>query len=206
MCRASILTSLYDGTPFLSTRTNKNDETWQRPSVPLRFLEIPLPCMRFRSFRLRRESNLDYGKHVCVVVEADKEIILLTFVSTTLLVVLCEKNRRKAFVVLSLSRFQVLSIASFIFVFCTFFTTLYVSYVEQRNLHRPTRKETRFCSEETRCSLSYVLRALICKRKKKEEKLVTWKPARSGKVFSYGKRFSNISRLQSWMLLSLWFL
>lgn len=103
MCRASILTSLYDGTPFLSTRTNKNDETWQRPSVPLRFLEIPLPCMRFRSFRLRRESNLDYGKHVCVVVEADKEIILLTFVSTTLLVVLCEKNRRKAFVVLVIS-------------------------------------------------------------------------------------------------------
>lgn len=107
MCRASILTSLYDGTPFSSTRTNKNDGTWRRPSVPLRFLEIPLPCTRFRSFRLRRESDLDYGKHVCVVVEADKEIILLAFVGdyarAALLVVLCEKNRHEAFVVLVIS-------------------------------------------------------------------------------------------------------
>lgn len=202
MRRASILTSLYDGTPFLSTRTNKNDGTWQRPSVPLRFLEIPLPCTRFRSFRLRRESNLDYGKHVCVVVEADKVIILLAFVGdhakAALLVVLREKNRHKAFVVLVIS----FSIASFFFAR----STLYVSYVEQRRLHRPTREETRFCSEETRSSLSYALRAFICERKKKEEKLVTWKPPRSGKVFSYGKRFSNISRLQSWMLPSLWFL
>lgn len=108
MRRASILTSLYDGTPFLSTRTNKSDGTWQRPSVPLRFLEIPLPCMRFRSSRLRRESDLDYGKHVCVVVQASKEIILLAFVGdyarAALLVVLCEKkDRDRALVVLVIS-------------------------------------------------------------------------------------------------------
>lgn len=111
MCRTSILTSLYDGTPFSSKGTNKNDGTWQRPSVPSRFLEIPLPCTRFRSFRLRRESDLDYGKHVCVVVEADKEIILLAFVGdyarAALLLVLCKKkkkkNRHKAFVVLVIS-------------------------------------------------------------------------------------------------------
>lgn len=130
MCRTSILTSLYDGTPFSSKGTNKNDGTWQRPSVPSRFLEIPLPCTRFRSFRLRRESDLDYGKHVCVVVEADKEIILLAFVGdyarAALLLVLCKKKKKKTVTkhsLSSLSRCQALSIASFFFAR----STLYVS-------------------------------------------------------------------------------
>lgn len=138
MCTASILTSLYDGTPFLSTRTNKNDGTWQRPSVPLRFLEIPLPCTRFRSFRLRRESNLDYGKHVCVVVEADKEIILLAFVGdyarAALLVVLCEKKPSQS---IRCPRYLVFkhfrSLLSFSHdQLCTFLTWNNVSYIDQR--------------------------------------------------------------------------
>lgn len=172
--------------------------------MPLRFLEIPLPCTRFRSFRLRRESDLDYGKHVCVVVEADKEIILLAFVGdyarAALLVVLCEKKpsrsiRRPRYLVFK--RFR--SLLSFSHdPLCTFLTWNNASYIDQRAKKRDSVRKKR-------CSPSYVLRAFICKRKKKEEELVTWKPPRSGKVFSYGKRFSDISRLQSRMLHSLWF-
>lgn len=198
MCRTSILTSLYDGTPFSSKGTNKNDGTWQRPSVPSRFLEIPLPCTRFRSFRLRRESDLDYGKHVCVVVEADKEIILLAFVGdyarAALLLVLCKKKKKPSQSI-RCPRYLVVKHFRSLLSFshdqpCTFLRWNNASYIDQRAKKRDSVRKKR-------CSPSYVVCAFIGKRKKKEEKLVTWKPPRSGKVFSYDKRFSNISRLQS---------
>lgn len=165
MRRASILTSLYDGTPFLSTRTNKNDGTWQRPSVPLRFLEIPLPCTRFRSFRLRRESNLDYGKHVCVVVEADKVIILLAFVGdrakAALLVVLREKTVTKRSLS-SLSRFR--SLLSFSHdQLCTFLTWNNVGYIDQRAKKRDSVRKKRVLRSRTFSARSFAKE----KRKKK---------------------------------------
>lgn len=165
MRRASILTSLYDGTPFLSTRTNKNDGTWQRPSVPLRFLEIPLPCTRFRSFRLRRESNLDYGKHVCVVVEADKEIILLAFVGdyakAALLVVLREKTVTKRSLS-SLSRFR--SLLSFSHdQLCTFLTWNNVGYIDQRAKKRDSVRKKLVLRSRTLSARSFAKE----KRKKK---------------------------------------
>lgn len=165
MRRASILTSLYDGTPFLSTRTNKNDGTWQRPSVPLRFLEIPLPCTRFRSFRLRRESNLDYGKHVCVVVEADKVIILLAFVGdhakAALLVVLREKTVTKRSLS-SLSRFR--SLLSFSHdQLCTFLTWNNVGYIDQRAKKRDSVRKKLVLRSRTLSARSFAKE----KRKKK---------------------------------------
>lgn len=165
MRRASILTSLYDGTPFLSTRTNKNDGTWQRPSVPLRFLEIPLPCTRFRLFRLRRESNLDYGKHVCVVVEADKGIILLALVGdrakAALLVVLREKTVTKRSLS-SLSRFR--SLLSFSHdQLCTFLTWNNVGYIDQRAKKRDSVRKKLVLRSRTLSARSFAKE----KRKKK---------------------------------------
>lgn len=59
---------------------------------------------------------------------------------------------------------------------CTFLTWNNAIYIDQRAKKRDSVRKKR-------CSPSYVLCAFIGKRKKKEEKLITWKPPRSEKSF-----------------------